>query len=165
MGRSFNFLSLVSSVALAATLSACGGSQPAPSTPGEPGAEPAADAPAEGSADVWSDSMSDKQKAEFMKKKVVPAMAKTFQEFDAKKYADFGCKTCHGPQFKPHPVDFLPELHMKDGKMVEAEEHPDLAKLMSEKVSPQMAEIFGKKPYNPETKEGFGCMGCHKIAM
>ena len=160
MGRSREFLKLTSSVALATALAACGGSQPAASSPAEPGA-----APAEGSADVWSDSMSDQQKADFMKKKVVPAMAKTFQEFDAKKYADFGCKTCHGPQFKPHPVDFLPELHVKDGKMVEAEEHPELAKFMSEKVSPQMAEIFGKKPYDPQTKEGFGCAGCHKMDM
>lgn len=160
MGRSLEFLKLMSSVALATALAACGGSQPAASSPAEPGA-----APAEGSADVWSDSMSDQQKADFMKKKVVPAMAKTFQEFDAKKYADFGCKTCHGPQFKPHPVDFLPELHVKDGKMVEAEEHPELAKFMSEKVSPQMAEIFGKKPYDPQTKEGFGCAGCHKMDM
>src|SRR5215204_2805298 len=99
MGRSLHFLSLACLVSLVA----CGGSQPAASTPAEPGAAPAADAPAEGSADVWSDSMSDKQKAEFMKKKVVPAMSKTFQEFDGKKYADFGCKTCHGPQMKPKP--------------------------------------------------------------
>jgi hypothetical protein len=164
MGRSLDFLRLMSSVALATALAACGGSQPAASSPAEPGAAPA-DAPAEGSAEVWSDSMSDQQKAEFMKKKVVPTMAKTFQEFDAKKYADFGCKTCHGPQFKPHPVDFLPELHVKDGKLVEADEHPELAKFMGEKVSPQMAEIFGKKPYDPQTKEGFGCAGCHKMAM
>jgi hypothetical protein len=160
MGRSLHFLSLACLV----TLVACGGSQPAASAPGEPGAGPAADAPAEGSADVWSDSMSDKQKGEFMKKKVVPAMSKTFQEFDGKKYADFGCKTCHGPQMKPQPVDFLPELHMKDGQLAEAKEHPEMAKFMGEKVSPQMAEIFGKKPYDPATKEGFGCGGCHKIS-
>ena len=36
---------------------------------------------------------------------------------------------------------------------------------MSQKVSPQMAEIFGKKPFDPATGEGFGCNGCHKIAM
>lgn len=164
MGRSLDFLRLMCAVALGVGLSACGGSQPAASSAAEPGAAPA-DAPAEGSADVWSDSMSDKQKADFMKKKVVPAMAKTFQEFDAKKYADFGCKTCHGPQFKPHPVDFLPELHVKGEKLVEADEHPEMAKFMGEKVSPQMAEIFGKKPFDPQTKEGFGCGGCHKIAM
>ena len=40
---------------------------------------------------------------------------------------------------------------------------PDMVKFMSEKVSPAMAEIFGKKPYDPATNEGFGCGGCHKM--
>jgi len=159
MGRSLCFLSLACLV----TLVACGGSQPAASSPGEPGAAPAGEAPGEGSADVWSDTMSAKLKGEFMKKKVVPAMSKTFQEFDGKKYAEFGCKTCHGPQFKPHPVEFLPELTMKDGKLTAADTKPDMVKFMSEKVSPQMAEIFGKKPFDPATGEGFGCKGCHKM--
>jgi len=51
-------------------------------------------------ADVWSDSMSKDQQAAFMKKNVVPAMGPVFQAFDGKKYAEFGCKTCHGPAFK-----------------------------------------------------------------
>src|SRR5690349_8290854 len=98
----------------AAALLACGGAQPAPATPAEPGAEPAADGAAAGGGDVWSDTMSDKEKGAFMKKKVMPAMSKVFKDHDAKEYAEFGCKTCHGPQFKPHPVDFLPTLHFKD---------------------------------------------------
>ena len=55
------------------------------------------------------------------------------------------------------------ELHMKDGKLVEAEKDPKMAEFMGTKVSPQMAEIFGKKPFDPATGEGFGCGGCHKI--
>ena len=164
MGRSLHFLNLSWSLVGAALLLACGGSQPAPAAPGEPGAAPAAEAPA-GGALVWSDSLSDKQKADFMKAKVVPAMTKSFQEFDGKKYAEFGCKNCHGPTFKPHPVDFLPELHFKDGKITEAAEHPEIAQFMHDKVVPQMAELFGQKPYDPATNEGFGCKGCHKIAM
>jgi hypothetical protein len=162
MGRSSYFFGLTWSIVAAGALLACGGSQPAASTPAEPGAEPA---DASGAGEVWSDSMSDKEKGIFMKKKVVPPMSKTFQEFDGAKFADFGCKTCHGPSFKPHPVDFLPELHMKDGKFVEAEKEPKMAEFMMQKVSPQMAEIFGKKPYDPATGEGFGCGGCHKINM
>lgn len=165
MGRTSHFLNLSWSLLAGAALLACGGGQPAASTPPQPGSETAGEAPADGGSDVWSDSMSDKQKADFMKKKVVPAMTKAFQEFDGKAYAEFGCKTCHGPQFKPHPVDFLPELHFKDGKLTEALEHPELAQFMHDKVVPQMAEIFGKKPYDPATNEGFGCKGCHKIAM
>ena len=151
---------------LSAALLACGGGQPPAAAPAEPGATPAGEAPAaEGGGEVWSDTMSDKEKGAFMKKKVVPPMSKTFQEFDAKKFEKFECKTCHGPSFKPKPQDFLPELHFKDGKITEAAEHPEMAKFMSEKVTPQMAEIFGKKPYDPKTGEGFGCNGCHKVNM
>ena len=109
--------------------------------------------------------MSTKDKAAFMKAKVMPAMSKVFQDYDAKEYANFSCKTCHGKDMKPKPVMALPELNMKDGKMVEAEKKPELAKFMHEKVVPAMAELFGKQPYDPKTNSGFGCMGCHKVNM
>ncbi len=163
MARSSLGLGISWSIIAAAALIACGGGQPAPATPGEPGAEPAAES---GGADLkWSDDLSDKDKALFMKKKVMPEMSKLFKEFDAKEFGDFSCKTCHGPQMKPHPVDFLPELHVKDGKLVEAAEHPEMAKFMGEKVSPTMADLFGKPHYDPATGQGFGCAGCHKMNM
>jgi hypothetical protein len=167
MGRSSSVLGIACSLMVAAALAACGGSQPAPAAPGEPGAAPAGEAPAEdGGADlVWKDDMPAKDKALFMKKKVMPAMSKTFQEYNAKDYANFSCKTCHGPQMKPKPVDFLPPLNIKDGKMKEAEEHPEIAKFMHEKVVPEMAGLFGKPQYDPATQQGFGCGGCHKINM
>jgi len=167
MARSSLGLGISWSLIAAAALLACGGGAPpasSPSTGSEPGATPAADDAA--AADLkWSDTMPVKDKAVFMKKKVMPAMSKSFQEYDAKEYANFSCKTCHGPQMKPHPVDFLPELHIKDGKMAEAVEHPEIAKFMHEKVVPEMAELFGKPPYDPATNQGFGCGGCHKINM
>jgi hypothetical protein len=166
MARSSFGLGLSWSLIAAAALLACGGGQPAPATPAEPGAAPAAEGEGEGAADLkWSDDMPVKDKGVFMKKKVLPAMSKIFKEFDAKEFADFGCKTCHGPQMKPKPVDFLPELHVKDGKIVEAAEHPELAKFMGEKVTPEMAALFGKPHYDPATGQGFGCGGCHKVNM
>ena len=162
----FHLLSLSSFIGAVALLAACGGSQPAATTPAEPGATPAAEGtPGEGSADAWSDSMSTKLKGEFMKKHVVPEMSKVFQEFDAKKYGEFGCKTCHGADMKPKPVDALPELHMKGGKLVEADKMPEMVKFMHENVVPKMAELFGKPPYDPKTNSGFGCGGCHKMNM
>lgn len=165
MVRSSFALGISWSIVAAAVLLACGGGQPAPSspaTPSEPGAEPAA----EGGADLkWSDDMPVKDKGVFMKKKVMPEMSKIFKEFDAKEYANFSCKTCHGPQMKPKPVDFLPELHIKDKQVVEAADHAELAKFMGEKVTPEMAALFGKPHYDPATGQGFGCGGCHKINM
>ena len=48
-------------------------------------------------------------------------------------------------------------------KVTVEEKDPKMAEFMGTKVSPQMAEIFGKKPFDPATGEGFGCGGCHKI--
>jgi len=164
MARSTIFLGLSCSLVLAASLFACGGSQPAATAPTGPGEAPAAEAPG-GAELTWKDDMPTKDKAEFMKKKVMPAMAKTFQEHDAKKYEKFSCKTCHGPEMKPKPVEALPELHFKGGKFTEADTDADMVTFMHEKVAPQMADIFGKKPYDPATNQGFGCGGCHKINM
>jgi hypothetical protein len=166
MTVSCSFLGTTRALLAAALLVACGGSQPAASSPAEPGAPAASEMSAEGGADlVWKDDMPDKDKAVFMKKKVMPVMSKSFNEFDPKEFADVSCKTCHGPQMKPHPVDFLPELTFKDGKLKEAEEHPEIAKFMHEKVVPEMAALFGKPVYDPATQQGFGCGGCHKINM
>lgn len=166
MGRQSYCFGLACSALLAVALAACGGSQPAPSAPGEPGAAPAGEAPAEGGADlVWKDDMPTKDKGVFMKQKVQPEMTKIFQAYDGTKYAKFGCKSCHGADMKPHPVDALPELHMKDGKLVEAEKMPEMVKFMHDGVVPKMAELFGKPPYDPKTNSGFGCGGCHKVNM
>ena len=164
MGRSQSMR--VFTLVAAAALSACGGSQPAASSPGEPSATAGVDG-GEGAGEelVWKDDMPTKDKGVFMKKKVMPAMTKSFQEHDSKEFADFSCKTCHGPQMKPHPVDYLPALNIKGGKMAEAEEHPELAKFMHDKVVPEMAALFGKPVYDPKTQQGFGCNGCHKINM
>ena len=167
MGRSIHFLGLSCSLLAAVALFACGGSQPPAETPAAtpPGETPAAEAPGGGAELVWKDDMPTKEKAEFMKQKVMPAMSKTFQEYDAKKYEKFSCKTCHGKDMKPKPIEALPELHFKAGKLTEADTNPDIVKFMHDKVAPQMADIFGKKPYDPATKEGFGCNGCHKVNM
>src|SRR5260221_9035708 len=142
MGRSSFYLGLSWSVLAAAALLACGGAQLAATAPAEPGAAPSGEAPAAeapgAGPEVWSETMSVKDKAALMKAKVIPAMSKTFQEYDAKAYADFSCKTCHGKDMKPKPIQALPELHFKDGKLAEAGTKPEIVKFMSEKVAPQM---------------------------
>jgi hypothetical protein len=170
-------------IALAA---ACGGAQPAqPSTPAAtPSAQAAAPAsssvasttatpPAASSSapadeppvpDKWSDDMPGKQKMAFMQARVVPAMMKIFQDAQPQHYADFGCKTCHGPEGK-NPHDFLPKLTFKDGHLEQAAAHPELAKFMGEKVTPAMADAMGLPHFDRQTKQGFGCRGCHTVEM
>lgn len=154
-------------------LAACGGAQsepaspqPAPTgtvTPDGTAAPPPADAP-QAAPEKWSDDLTKEQKAAFMKAKVVPTMSKVFQDFDDKEFAGFGCKTCHGPDWKS-PKDYLPKLHMKDGQIEEFKDEPEEAKFMAEKVVPAMAGVFGMQPFDPATKQGFGCMGCHTVEM
>ncbi|MCC6648119.1 MAG: hypothetical protein IT374_21435 [Polyangiaceae bacterium] len=173
------------SAVLVAAASAAGCSQtPSPSTPASPAssapaatsAAPAASAaPASSAAPAtsaapekvatptaWAKGLSKPQQIAFMKEVVMPRMTKVFQGADAKKYAEFGCKTCHGPEFK-EPDEFLPHLTMKNGKITAFADKPAVSKFMAEKVVPEMAAAMGMKPYDPKTHEGFGCAGCHKI--
>ncbi|MCL2724639.1 MAG: hypothetical protein FWD69_09410 [Polyangiaceae bacterium] len=146
--------SLVTSLTLA--LIACGPAAPEPATPPAP-AEPAAPATA-----LYS-TMTKEQRLDHMKTVVTPAMKKVFQEEDAQKYADFGCKSCHGDK-KQDPHMFLRPLTLSGGgfeKLKAAK--PAVTKFMSEKVTPAMAAVMNEKPYDPATHKGFGCGGCHKV--
>jgi len=162
-------VSLAASLVLAV---ACGGATPPPpSTPapsdsaaaGASAAPSAAPAPSTAAAvpATWSDDMTKPQKIAFMKQNVSPRLAKAFQAHDATKYANFDCKTCHGPDFKD-PKDFLPKLTFQGGQITSK---PEIAKWMHEVVAPEMASALGMQPYDPQTKKGFGCMGCHQVEM
>jgi len=119
-----------------------------------------------GSATWDFDKLTHEEQADFMKKHVVPTMKPLFQKFDAKHYAKFECKTCHGkdPQkakFKMPSPD-LPKLDfaaLKAGK-----QKPQIAKFMGEVVEPEMAKLLQKPVYNPEHPDPsqFGCLGCHE---
>ncbi len=110
---------------------------------------------------AWRDAITKDQQMAFMKTNIAPTMAKVFQENDAKKYASFSCVTCHGPKYQ-NPHEFLPTLTMKAGKFVGK---PAIIKFMMEKVVPAMAPAMGEKPFDPATKTGFGCGGCHTVEM
>jgi hypothetical protein len=162
--------------ALGSTLAfaaACGGppGPAAPTTPAQaaavatPNTTPAAAPTAEVALPTsWSKDMTKDQQMAFMKKNILPAMGPVFQAHDATKYADFSCKTCHGPEYK-NPHDYLPKLTMKDGKMTAFAEKPEIAKFMVESVSPKMADAMGLPHFDMKTHQGFGCGGCHTVEM
>jgi hypothetical protein len=109
-----------------------------------------------GSPRAWKGLASKAQKAAFMKESVSPRMARVFQARDATRYADFGCKTCHGRTFSA-PQEVLPRLVAKDGR-ISAPDKPELAQFMTEKVLPEMASALGM-----DSHDEFGCGGCHAI--
>jgi cytochrome c553 len=153
---------------------ACGGSTPAPVAPAPsstaptdssapaPSAVPAASAASDGTLAPFETLTSMEDKAARMKTVVKPQMAKVFQAHDASHYGDFSCATCHGPKMSPKPKDFLPKLDLTpDGFKKMMADKPDMVKFMHEQVVPAMATAMGDKPYDPATKQGFGCTGCH----
>ena len=130
--------------------------------PAETAAAP--EAPSAPAHDVWKEGMTKDEEIAFMKKNVVPEMTPVFKGYNAKRYAEFGCKTCHGPKFK-EPKDYLPKLTFKDGKLTAFAEKPEISKFMAEQVVPHMATAMGLMPFDMNTHTGFGCNGCHTIQM
>jgi hypothetical protein len=160
---------------LLAFAAACGGAPATPATPSSPAPEassaPAADAAAPtaaapaatASGETWSNDWPKDRQIAFMKKNVLPRLGKVFKAQDTTHYADFGCKTCHGPAYK-NPHDFLPKLTLKDGKLTAFADKPEISKFMAQSVVPEMASAMGEPPFDPTTQKGFGCGGCHTIA-
>jgi hypothetical protein len=107
------------------------------------------------------------QRIEFMKQKVMPAMKPIFQNHDATKYAEFGCKTCHGEQAAQGHFDMpnpdLPKLNFKDQAAMAKFKKEDL-EWMAKEVKPTMAKLLSLPEFTPENPKGFGCTGCHTMA-
>lgn len=89
------------------------------------------------------------QRMQFMKERVVPELAPVFRAFDAQRFADFGCATCHGDEAgyaMPNPA--LPRLHADltrhDARMVA---------WMTDVVRPTVARLLADDTVD--------CMRCH----
>jgi hypothetical protein len=170
-------------MALGLAVTACGGSQPepAPAPPPPPPPAPmetAAPAPAPEPAPTASaappappprdwHALTEDQRKEVMKSEVVPKMKELFGAFDAKRFADVKCTTCHGEgamkgKFEmPNPK--LPKLDPKNGFEKHKKKDAKVVAFMMEQVVPEMAKIIGEPVYDPATGKGFGCMECHTM--
>jgi cytochrome c551/c552 len=175
---------LAALVLSAAAVLACGGAQPPPAPPttdtstdagaapgatGDAGAAatsatPGSEKHAASAEESDFDKLPKDKKAEVMMTKVVPNVGKILKEHDGKKFEKFGCASCHGPQKKDDPHKVLPKLTFSNGGFEKlTKSKPEMMKLMSEKVVPAMASALGEKPFDPATKQGFGCNGCHTV--
>ena len=144
------------SLAIVLVLAACGSKTPTTNTPGGGSGSAEVTLP-----DVPFDQLDHDQRAMFMKQKVVPAMQPIFQNHDGKKFAEFGCATCHGEGVKEHkfdmPNDKLPKLNFADmSKFKKAD-----LEWMKNEVLPTMAKLLKQEMYSPENPKGFGCLECH----
>lgn len=153
---------------LTLVLAGCGGD-------GEPTDEPIAAEPTAGTEDpapavaagelTWPE-MDREQRLAYMQQTVMPEMKALFVAFDAERYADFGCATCHGEDMQA--VDFAmpnglaPLVPSEIPAMFQSEQ--PMAVFMTQEAWPKMVELLDAQPYDPETHEGFGCLGCHATA-
>ena len=101
-----------------------------------------------------------------MKTVIQPTMGQVFKGFDGKRYGEFGCATCHGEK-KEDPHKALPRLTLtpEGFKKIDATKptEPAVLKFMIEQVTPAMAKAMNEQPYDPATRKGFGCTGCHTV--
>jgi hypothetical protein len=146
---------------------------PAPATappPGQPGAQAqAAEAVVTPAQVAWAD-MTKPQRGKYMASVVAPRMKEVFRTFDSKRFAEFGCKTCHGQSAKERGFEMPnPELttlpSTKEGWAKLTEDEPELMKFMSQTVKPEMAKLLGMKEYDPTNPQPgtVGCNRCHTV--
>jgi hypothetical protein len=152
-------------VTLAFLVTAACGSKSSTQTTPTGGGDPGSGSAAMVLPDVPFDKLDHDQQIEFMKVKVLPAMAPIFKGHDATKYAEFGCKTCHGPGAEKGEFEMpnasLPVLDFKDMSKFKKED----LEWMGTQVKPTMAKLLGEVEYTPETPDGFGCGHCHTVKM
>ncbi|HTL36504.1 MAG TPA: hypothetical protein VL326_25400 [Kofleriaceae bacterium] len=143
-------------IVLLLALAACGSATPKSGAPLPP----------------WKDMNAD-QRLEFMKSTVLPAAKQKFQAFDAKKFAKFDCRTCHGKGAEdgsfemPNPdIKALPPTaeayEAWIAKDANAKRYTDF---MSNEVVPMMSQLLQIKAFDPATHTGeFSCPACHTMA-
>ena len=141
-------------------LAACGSKAPSTTTtPAKGSAEPATVV----LPDVPFDALDHDQRIAFMKQKVVPAMAPLFKSHDATKYAEFGCKTCHGEGAESGHFDMpnakLPVLDFNDMSKFKKED----IEWMGKEIKPTMAALLEQPEMTKENPKGFGCLACHTM--
>lgn len=106
------------------------------------------------------------QKKAYMERVVTPRMAEVFQSYSPRTYANFGCKTCHGPSairgsFRmPNPDLPMTESDVQSALSPGAE---PIATFMAHQVDPAMAKLLGSPASQPERHTTIGCFHCHTI--
>ena len=153
-------MKLLAAFASLVLATACGSKAPATTTTAGGGGGSA------GSAtpvlpDVPFEKLDHDQQIQFMKEVVVPTMGPLFQAHDPKEFAEFGCKTCHGPGAEKGEYDMpnpgLPKLNFADMSKHKKED----VEWMSTVIKPQMAKLLREPVSTPENPKGFGCLHCH----
>lgn len=144
--------------------------QPAPAVAPKPASSSSSETGGIGAPKIPWAKKTRPQRQDYMGIYVLPRMEKMFMAWRPDDYAKFRCQTCHGEKFDKPPVDFhMPRVAFPlkaDDPIGGAMKYDEEAtRFMVEKVLPTMAELFGEKPYDAETGQGFSCFRCHPKAV
>lgn len=98
---------------------------------------------------------------------VLPASTDLFAEWDAARYQDFSCQTCHGADASardfamPNPalITLYPTGTIGQERVLR--EHTEACTFMFSRLVPAMQTMLGAPDYDPATHEGFTCFSCH----
>lgn len=105
-----------------------------------------------------------------MSRHVVPAMTDLFLAYDAERFGDFGCPTCHGADASARhyamPNPSLPVLYPTGsvGQHRAVAQFPEGVRFMFSEVTPAMGQLLGAPEFDETTHEGFTCFACHPHA-
>lgn len=101
------------------------------------------------------DAMNQYEKFTFMGTTVTPDMAEVFQAFDAERYADFSCNTCH-PQGSADGDYLMPDAGLMPLRNEDFPYTSDIGLFMSEEVLPANQDLLGPPDGSP-------CLECHTL--
>jgi hypothetical protein len=148
---------------LAVLLSACG------SGTSSSGTTTASPDTIEGPPRPWGE-MTHEERGAYMARAVVPRMGALFAEYDAERYADLDCSTCHGPDASargfemPNPSLLPLSPSGTEGQRHTVDQYPEGVRFMFNRVVPTMRALLGEPEFDPATGEGFTCFDCHPHA-
>lgn len=146
---------------------------PAPTVaqaPGDAGAPAEAPMPPmpeglHGPARPWA-RMTPQEKGRYMGEAVMPAMTALLQAYDPAHFATVTCATCHGTNARavhfhmPNALPALPAFGTPAAQQRMAAQRR-MYEFMGTRVAPAMRQILGAQPFDPQTRQGFGCFSCH----
>ncbi len=112
----------------------------------------------------WHD-MNEQARIDWMVSNVLPIAAEDFRAYDAERFANMSCETCHGDNAEAvHyelPSAQLPRLAAPGSPQWEQMTHSPGYAFMNDIVTPTMATLVGEERYSAEHPDGFGCFECH----
>jgi hypothetical protein len=112
----------------------------------------------------WAD-MTREEREYYMVAAVLPIAAEDFRAYDAERFANLTCASCHGDDGQERgyemPSRYLPRLPAPGSSEWAAMAERPAYRFMAEVVTPTVRTQLGMPEYDPATGEGFGCFSCH----